>query len=148
MTEFSSVLLVDARGWILMQERDEHPVIDPECWGFPGGGMEGDEEPLAGALREFDEETGVQLGAADIALWRDVEVFHSATASDDVMHLFVGATTLTDDDITCAEGRRIVFVDPDRVPELPLTAATSLSLPDFLASPDHARLAAAAKEPA
>ncbi|WP_067435904.1 NUDIX domain-containing protein [Nocardioides jensenii] len=146
MHEFSSVLLVDARGWILMQERDEHPVIDPDCWGFPGGHLEGAEDPLAGALREFVEETGVALAVGDVVAWRDVHVHHEAYGTDDVMHLFVGATALTDADITCNEGRRIVFVDPHDVTSLPLTAATGLVLPDFLASPDHARLSTAAKE--
>ena len=50
---FGSVILVDPRGWLLLQERDEHPVIDPECWGFCGGHLEPGEEPLAGALREL-----------------------------------------------------------------------------------------------
>jgi len=30
MTRFSSIVLVDARGWVLLQERDEFPAIDPE----------------------------------------------------------------------------------------------------------------------
>ena len=29
---FANVVLVDERGWILLQERDEHPVIDPDKW--------------------------------------------------------------------------------------------------------------------
>ena len=36
---FSGVLLVDRKGWILLQERDEHPVIDPDCWGLVGGAL-------------------------------------------------------------------------------------------------------------
>ena len=34
---FAGVVLVDRRGWILLQERDEHPRIDPEKWGLAGG---------------------------------------------------------------------------------------------------------------
>lgn len=140
MHHFASVLLVDPRGWLLLQERDEHPVIDPDCWGFPGGHLEGEETPEQGAHREFEEETGVALAAGSIRHWRDVEVFHEAYDSLDVMHLFVGATRLGDADIECHEGRRIVFVDPTRISDLRLTRGTQLSLPDFLASADHREL--------
>ena len=44
MHRFASVLLVDRRGWLLLQERDEHPVIDPEKWGFVGGHVEDGED--------------------------------------------------------------------------------------------------------
>lgn len=140
MTRFASVLLVDRRGWVLLQERDEHAVIDPDRWGYPGGHLEGDETPEQGAHREFAEETGVVLDPDSIRLWREVDVFHAVHGSDDVMHLFVGATSLTDDDIDCREGRRIVFVDPDAVPGLDLTAATELSLPPFLASDTYQQI--------
>jgi predicted NUDIX family NTP pyrophosphohydrolase len=32
---------------------------DAAAWSFPKGALEGDEEPLAAALREFEEETGI-----------------------------------------------------------------------------------------
>ena len=51
MHRFSSVALVDRRGWLLMQERDEHPVIDPEKWGLPGGSIEPGETPEQAAYR-------------------------------------------------------------------------------------------------
>ena len=34
MTRFASVVVVDARGRVLLQERDEHPEIDPEQVGL------------------------------------------------------------------------------------------------------------------
>ena len=60
MARFSSVVLVDDRGWILLQERDEHPEIDPECWGYCGGHLEEGEDFETAAYRELAEETGVQ----------------------------------------------------------------------------------------
>ena len=61
MQRFASVVLVDSRGWVLLQERDEHPAIDPEKWGFVGGHLDAGEDFLAGAYRELAEETGIRL---------------------------------------------------------------------------------------
>lgn len=53
---FVQVALIDRRGWILLQERDEHAPVDPERWGVPGGNIESDESVLAAAVREIREE--------------------------------------------------------------------------------------------
>ncbi|NGZ99920.1 NUDIX domain-containing protein [Nocardioides sp. W3-2-3] len=67
---FASVLLVDERGWLLLQERDENPVIDPGCWGFVGGHVDEGEEPDAAAYREpgrGDRAAHRAAGAAAVA---------------------------------------------------------------------------------
>ncbi len=139
---FAGVILVDRRGWILLQERDEFPVIDPEKWGPPGGHLESGEDPVAGAARELFEETGVRLGAADLRLWDAIEVFHEAYGSDDLMHVFAAPVDLTDADIVCGEGRRIVFVEPSAARALDLTASASISVPGFLDSPLYTSMTA------
>lgn len=144
--EFSSVILVDPRGWLLLQERDSDPVIDPDRWGLPGGHLDEGEDPEACAYRELEEETGVRLESG-LGWWRDVEVFHEAYGSHDVCHVFLGATTLTDDDIVCGEGRRIVFVDPAEALSLDLTAAAAIVLPMLVGTDLHDELAVAAGRP-
>jgi 8-oxo-dGTP diphosphatase len=139
---FAGVVLVDRRGWILLQERDEFPAIDPEKWGPPGGHLEPGEDPAVGAARELFEETGVRLAAADLRLWDVIEVFHEAYGSDDRMHVFAAAADLTDADIVCGEGRRIVFVEPSAARALDLTASASISVPGFLDSPLYASMTA------
>ncbi len=141
MTRFSSVLLVDPRGWILLQERDEHPVIDPERWGFVGGHVDPGEDPDHAAYRELEEETGLRLEPPALPLWRRFEVFHEVLDSLDEASVYVAGTTVTDDDIVVGEGRRIVFVDPATVGDLPLTAAAAQILPEFLASDAYRTLA-------
>jgi 8-oxo-dGTP pyrophosphatase MutT (NUDIX family) len=139
MQRFSSIVLVDDRGWVLLQERDEFPAIDPEKWGFVGGHLDDGEDYLAGAYRELEEETGLRLDGG-LGLFGEFSVHHAHTDSDDVFRLFVMRTHLGDDDIECHEGRQIVFVEPSRVPELDLTAAARIALPAFLASADYAAM--------
>ena len=67
MQSYASVALVDRRGWVLLQERDEHPVIDPEKWGFPGGGVEDGETyevAFLGFLPGFAYLTGIDPALA------------------------------------------------------------------------------------
>ena len=75
MHRFASVVLVDSRGWVLLQERDEHPVIDPDRWGFVGGGVEEGEDYRTAAYRELAEETGVELDRG-LELHGTFSVFH------------------------------------------------------------------------
>jgi len=135
-------VLVDRRGWLLMQERDEHPVIDPEKWGPPGGHLEPGEDPAAGAARELLEETGVRLDPAELHLWRAIDVFHEAYGSHDVMYVFAAAVDLADADVVCGEGRQIVFVEPSVARALDLTASASISVPGFLDSDLYASMTA------
>ena len=140
MKRFASIALVDARGWVLLQERDEFPVIDPEKWGFPGGGVEEAEDFETAAYRELEEETGVQLDSG-LELVDVFTVFHHHSATDDEMALFAARVDLTDDDIVVGEGRRIVFVEPGAARDLDLTAGAALALPKFLDSDVYRRLA-------
>ncbi len=141
MHRFASVLLVDPRGWVLLQERDEHPVIDPERWGLVGGHVDPGEEFEAAAYRELEEETGIRLARGELRLWRETEVFHEAYGTVDAVQVWVGATALTDADVVVGEGRQIVFVEPARARTLDLTASASRIVPEFLASDEYAELA-------
>lgn len=133
MQRFASVVLVDRRGWLLLQERDEHAPIDPECWGFVGGHLERGEDYEAGAHRELEEETGLRLDGG-LRPFGTFTVHHAHTGTDDEFGLFTAEVDLTDDDVECHEGRRIVFVDPSLVTSLPLTVAARQTLPVLLAS--------------
>lgn len=137
---FSAVILVDGRGRLLLQERDEHAPIDPERWGMPGGHVEEGEAFEAAAYRELAEETGLRLVPGELELWRDVEVFHEVYDSLDRMQVFVAPIEVTDADIVVGEGRQIVFVEPLVARGLDLTAAASMIVPEFLDSDTYQRL--------
>jgi 8-oxo-dGTP pyrophosphatase MutT (NUDIX family) len=143
--EFGCVILVDAEGRVLLQERDEHAPIDPDRWSLVGGHLEPGEEPEQGAYREVEEETGVRLAPGTLRLFETLEVFHPPYGSVDRVHVFVAGVDLTDDDIECHEGRQIVFVDPQHARRLDLSMAGVLAVPTFLDSPAYPALVAAAR---
>src|SRR3954464_2244473 len=69
--DLAVVFLVDARGWVLLQERDEHAPTSPEQWGIVGGRVEPGEDRAAAMRRELREETGLELPAGVLTLWYD-----------------------------------------------------------------------------
>ena len=142
--DFAVALLVDPRGWILLQERDEHAPIDPERWGLVGGHVEDGEGVAAAVRRELAEEAGAVVAATVAEVlepWQQFRVRRPERTSDDRMSVYAAATELGDEDIVVGEGRQIVFVDPDRVGTLPLSAAAAHAVPAFLGSPTYRRLA-------
>ena len=140
MTDFACTLLVDGRGWVLLQERDEHAEIAPGRWAASGGHVEPGEEFLEAAVRELAEETGLVVAPEELSLVGVYDIHHVERGSDDRMALYAGATTATDADIVLGEGRQIVFVDPGVILELPLSDSARAVLPGFLASETYAAL--------
>jgi 8-oxo-dGTP diphosphatase len=137
---FAGVVLVDRRGWLLLQERDEFPAIDPEKWGLVGGHVDDGEDVEVAAYRELLEETGVGLPPGTLRRWRDIAVFHAAYGTNDRMHVYAAETELGDADIVCGEGRQIVFVEPSAARALDLSSAASIVVPGFLDSELYASM--------
>ena len=136
----TSALLVDGRGWVLLQERDEHALVSPNQWGLVGGHLEEGESWEDALHRELEEETG--LSERGFELWFDEIVQHSPKISShlaDRWQIWVKRTDASDADITVGEGRQIVFVDPEsiRSGELDLAVSAQHVLPLFLDSPTY-----------
>lgn len=140
----ASVVLVDSRGWLLLQERDEHALVAPNQWGLVGGHLETGEEWERALYRELEEETGLSLDGG-LELWFDEVVQHSPKVSThlaDRWRIWAGKVDLRDEDISVGEGRQILFVDPARVTDgsLDLALAADHVLPLFLESDTYRRM--------
>jgi 8-oxo-dGTP pyrophosphatase MutT (NUDIX family) len=135
MSRLSTVLLVDPRGWVLLQERDEHAPVAPDSWGMVGGHVEDGEGFEAAAYRELAEETGLVLNAG-LRLWRE-ERFAYPDKPANHYCIWAAATTATDADIVLGEGRRIVFVSPLAIRRLNLGGSAAHFVPAFLESPTY-----------
>ncbi|MEP9383501.1 NUDIX domain-containing protein [Nocardioides cheoyonin] len=128
--EIAAVVLVDKRGWLLLQERDEHAPTDPDRWSMVGGHLEPGEDHLTGAVRELEEETEIRVDPDDLTY---VGAF-SEPVQDVTFDVYVAGVDLTDADVVCHEGRQIVFVDPATFDDLDLTDSARMVLPGLIGS--------------
>lgn len=141
------VLLVDPRGWVLLQERDEHAPVAPEQWGIVAGHVEPGEDWVAARDRELAEETGVSLDDSVLQLWYAGQDWSVERQEPVDWRIWAGQVDLTDADIVVGEGRQIVFVDPAARHGLEISEATRRFLPEFLASSLYAELTGGSPRP-
>jgi 8-oxo-dGTP pyrophosphatase MutT (NUDIX family) len=131
----AAVALVDSRGRLLLQERDELAPVDPEKWSLVGGTIEQGEDDRAGARRELHEETG--LTGIDLESLGAFDLYCVGCAETHEVALFTAYTDLRDADVECHEGRQMVFVDPTAVHLLDWTRALAVALPRIVGSPAY-----------
>ena len=112
------VILLNDRGQILMQLRDDKPTItDPNCWAVPGGGQDPGESLEQAARREILEETAYTLGEVRLAHERDLDRGHGFVEHQAYfLARYDGRQPLE-----CHEGQRLEFIDPERLDSLRLT---------------------------
>ena len=133
MPRIAVVFLVDPRGHVLLQHRDEHAPRAADQWGIVGGHVEPGEDFDVAVHRELLEETGISTAPGDLVFWQETE-FEYSDGHRSHYRVYAGQVDLTDDDIVLGEGRAIVFVDPAEVGTLDLAESCAHFLPQFLAS--------------
>lgn len=112
--EGSAVVLFDAAGRVLLQQRDDD--LPPEGygrWAIPGGGREGDEDPRATAQREMHEETGLRLERLrGFRTYRRAE--HPGLVPE-TLHVFLADDDVDEAGIEVNEGLDFRFWSPEEV---------------------------------
>lgn len=137
----ATVLLVDARGWVLMQLRGADAPASPGVWSFPGGGIEDGEEPEEAARRELLEETGLLVDGELVLYWSGMRPSASATRGLVEWYLYCAATDARQEDVVLGEGEAMEFIAPEDALALDLGPTARELLPKFFASEDYQRLA-------
>jgi 8-oxo-dGTP diphosphatase len=90
--------LVDRRGWLLMQERDDKTTVDPNRWSLIGGAVEPGESSLAAARRELEEETGI---VTDALRSLGPRTLPCDVHGEDNYELFTARTSVAEADVCC-----------------------------------------------
>lgn len=109
------MLLIDARGWVLLQLRDAYGTY-PHHWGTVGGQVEPGETPQQAARRELAEETGYAAGVLRFGAEVTLTLPDGSPRVATLFYAYYDGVQ----PIACHEGARIVFVDPATLGELPV----------------------------
>ena len=123
------VAAIDADGRVLLVRHSYGPPV----WALPGGGIGRNEEPAAGAAREFREELGCEL--VDIRALGVCE--QDESGARDVLHLFAASLAGT----PMPDMREIVAVglfEPDALPR-PCDRRVRPAIDQALAAPSQQR---------
>lgn len=132
----AGIVIVDAFGHVLLQERDSEAPTFPDQWALVGGHVEPGESFLEGAGRELAEETGL-AGIELECLWAG-QTTDFGKLED--WRLFIAFSEhLVDGDIVVGEGRQIRFVSPDELDHLPVVPKARQMVDKVLLSDQYTR---------
>ena len=73
----AGIMLLNAANKVFVAQRLDSTL---EAWQMPQGGLDQDEEPLAGALRELEEETGIGRDHVELVVQAAGELFYDLPA--------------------------------------------------------------------
>lgn len=132
----TAVMLVDRRGWLLMQLRDANAPNFPHVWGLPGGHCEDGERPSQAAPRELWEEA-MLIADDGLRLFEYQELPEFGRAK----YYYCGATSAGQSDVVLGEGAAMLFISPHDVFDgRRYTPGTKEVLDRFLASSEYLEL--------
>lgn len=140
-TRSAGAILVNARGEILLQQRENKPdLLFPGHWSTFGGGIEAGETPDEGIRRELLEE--IEFAPA-LTLWQTFEHRYSYQGRLTLVeqYIFYGAIDREADQIALNEGRALGFFSRDDLDRLPIAFGFRPLFESFFATrPDRLNL--------
>lgn len=122
-----SALLVNRRGEVLLQLRDDDPtLLFPNCWTLPGGHVERGESAGEAIRRELMEEMRL---AVPLRVWKT----SIAPRANYTVHqtFFTGPLDVPAESLSLSEGQALRFVGPGGIESLPLAFGFLLVLREF-----------------
>ena len=106
-----SAILMNSRGQVLLQQRDDNPAIRyPGHWSLFGGTVENDETPAAAVAREVKEEIDFDL--------RNFGLFREFVQNNKHEFAFVGELSAEPHELTLSEGQAMNLFYPSQLQEL------------------------------
>jgi 8-oxo-dGTP diphosphatase len=105
-----SVILVNDKGQVLLQQRDGNPTLFPYHWTLPGGHVEAGETPAGAIARELLEENELAL---PLDFWK---VYAAPRAGGFVeQHVYVGRLDRPADLLPVHEGLVVRFFTAEEI---------------------------------
>ena len=136
--KWAGIVLVNARGEILLNLRDDNPEINwPNQWDVIGGVVEDGETPDECMVREMMEETGEVLTAFRAFRIYDVPLLGGGVAQ---FHVYSAPLDKPATELTLGEGQEHRFFTVADLDGLRVVRGTDMVLREFIASPDYQAL--------
>jgi len=110
----AGAVLLNSRGEVLLQHRDDKPHIEsPGLWSLFGGGLDVDETPAEAMLREIEEEISYRPRA-----FRPLLVFSGWAVE---FHIYLAEVSPPIDELVLGEGQGFGFFSREEAERLDLT---------------------------
>jgi 8-oxo-dGTP diphosphatase len=131
--EWAGIVLVNSRGEILLNLRDNNPAINwPNRWDVIGGVVEDGETPDECMIREMREETGEELGPFELFKVYEVPLLDGRTA---LFHVYSAHLDKPASALILGEGQEHRFFSVRDLEEIEVVRGIDLVLGEFVASP-------------
>jgi 8-oxo-dGTP diphosphatase len=111
-----AIILVNHRGEVLLQLRDNNPNISfANSWTLLGGVLEPHETPEQAAQRELLEETAIH---SNLSHWKTYKRKHQKRKFTIEQHVYTGTTQQETSEMTLGEGQALKFFKREELPTL------------------------------
>jgi 8-oxo-dGTP diphosphatase len=122
--------IIAREGRVLLGRRNREPYLD--WWDIPGGFLEHDEHPEAGAVRELREETGIDITLTCLlGIYLDVYPYGDPTDPDTTLNLVYLATAPGGEPRPAVDAAAIGWFGPDDLPDNLAFAHLAAALADW-----------------